>query len=67
MKTKVLFGVRNGAEDWQEELLTELPERIEAAKAWAIKQGFNPAKFRVVEIDLSKAPDFSKSVKRRKK
>lgn len=63
MIERVLYGVRKGNEDWQEELLTVRPDRFESAKEWAIKQGFDPAKFREAEIDLSKPPDFSKTVR----
>lgn len=58
MKTKILFGVRVGNESWQEELLTECAERIEAAKDWASKNGFD--RFRVAVIDLDEKPDFTK-------
>lgn len=62
MNARILFGVRKGAEDWEEELLTEMPEQFESAKAWAITVGFNPAKFREAVIDLSTPPDFAKTV-----
>lgn len=58
---RVLFAVRVGNEDWQEELITECEERIPAAKEWAKTHGFD--RFRVAEID-DKAPDFAKCVRR---
>lgn len=57
---KVLFAVRIGNEDWQEELITEDASKIEAATAWAKAHGFD--RFRVAEIDDS-PPDFAKTVK----
>lgn len=59
---KALFGLRIGAEDWQEELITEVEERFEAAKQWAIENGFDPKKFRVVTVD--ELPDFAETVRR---
>ncbi len=66
MKEIVLYGKRadQTADDWREELLltNATPELIEKVKALATKDGFHS--FRVAEIDLSVAPDFSKTVKR---
>lgn len=56
----VLYGLRVGAEDWQEELITTNPLKIEEATAWAKTQGFD--RFRVAHIDLSQKPDFGKTV-----
>ena len=61
---KVLYGVRIGNEDWQEEILTETADRIEAAKAWALQNGFD--RLRVATIDLSKPPDFRNVFNKRK-
>jgi hypothetical protein len=61
MKEKILFATRIGDEDWKEELITDNEENIEAAKAWAIKNGFN--RIRIAEIDLSIIPDFTKVLK----
>ncbi len=66
MNEKALFGTRIGAEDWQEELLTEVESRFEDAKKWAAANGFDPKKFRVVTVDGS-IPDFTKTLKTRKK
>jgi hypothetical protein len=54
---KILFAVKIGDEDWQEQLITEHEDRIEAAKAWAIKNGFH--KLRVAVIGDG-PPDFTK-------
>lgn len=60
MKTKILFAVRIGDEDWQEQLITEVPERIPAAAEWARANGFD--RLRIAEIDLSQKPDFQSTI-----
>jgi len=55
-----LWGTRIGAEDWREELITDNPALIEQAKAWAEANGFD--RIRVAVIDLTVAPDWSKTV-----
>lgn len=45
MKETLLYGVRTGNEDWEEELLTTQGDRIEEVKRLAAKDGFN--RFRV--------------------
>ena len=57
---RALFGVREGNEDWQEELITEVEEHIPAARKWAESNGFD--RLRVVEIDDTRPPDFAASV-----
>ena len=52
----VLYGVRVGAEDWQEEIITTNPEAIEQASAWAVANGFD--RLRVAVISLDAPPDF---------
>jgi len=59
---KVLFGVKNGNEDWQEELLSTNPMRFEEIKTLASNDGFG--RFRVATIDLSKKPDFTKTLRK---
>lgn len=59
---KVLFAVRVGAEDWQEELITEVESRIEAASTWATKNGFD--RLRVATIEDG-APDFGATLNTR--
>ena len=60
-KEVILYGVRNGNEDWQEELLCTQPKRFEEVKGMAKKDGFG--RFRIAEIDLSIVPDFGKTVR----
>jgi hypothetical protein len=62
MKEKILFATRIGDEEWKEELITDNEENIEAATAWAIKNGFD--RIRIAEIDLSIIPDFTKTIRR---
>lgn len=56
MKTKILWGTRKGAEDWQEELITEQEDKIPAAKVWALANGFD--RFRISEFDDQDKPNF---------
>lgn len=60
---KILFAVKIGNEDWQEELITEDESRIEAASKWAVDNGFD--RLRVAEIDLNEKPDFTKTINKR--
>jgi hypothetical protein len=60
-KIKILFAVKIGAEDWEEQLITEVEDKIPAASTWAIANGFD--RLRVAEIDLTEKPDFRKAVK----
>lgn len=53
--TRILFAVRIGAEDWQEQLITERPERIAKASAWALANGFD--RLRIATI-ADGPPDF---------
>jgi hypothetical protein len=59
--TRVLFAVRKGEPDWAEVLVTEVAERIPAARAWAEANGFD--RLREVEIDDNTPPDFTKTVR----
>lgn len=59
-KVKILWGVRVGDEDWQEQLITEDESKIPAAMAWARANGFD--RLRVAVVDLSKPPDFRRAV-----
>lgn len=57
MKTsKILWGTRKGAEDWQEELITDCEERIPAASAWAKANGFDRLR---ISTDDGSPPDFT--------
>jgi len=57
---KILYGVRLGNEDWQEEILCTQPKLFEEVKILASKDGFY--RFRVAEINLTEKPDFRKAV-----
>jgi hypothetical protein len=57
----VLWGVKEGDEDWQETILCTQPDRIEAVKEIAKRDGWG--RFRVAVVDLTTPPDFSKAVK----
>jgi hypothetical protein len=56
MMIKILFAVRKENEDWQEELITDVEERIPLASEWAEANGFD--RLRVAVIDDG-PPDFS--------
>ena len=58
--TKVLFATKIGEPDYMEDLITEKEDRIEAAKAWAKKNGYD--RFREANIDLSTKPNFTKTL-----
>lgn len=63
---KILFAVKIGDEDWQEQLITEVEERIEAASEWAKANGFD--RLRVVEVsDEPEMPDFAEAMGLRKR
>ena len=53
---KILWAVRDGNEDWEEELITEVEDRIPAAVKWAKANGFD--RLRIATVDLSVKPDF---------
>ena len=60
----VLYGLPKGATERYEEVLlltNATPEKIERVKVLATRDGFHS--FRVAEIDLSVAPDFTKAVR----
>ena len=59
-KDTALFGTRIGDADWQEQLITEVAERIPGARDWAKANGFD--RLRVVTIDLDAPPDFTQVV-----
>jgi len=53
----ILWGVRDGNESWQEEILSTNPARFDEIKALAARDGFGG--FRIGTVDLSTAPDFT--------
>lgn len=57
----VLWGVKNGDEDWQESILCTDPKRFAEVKTLAAKDGWG--RFRTATIDLTTPPDFRKTVK----
>lgn len=69
MNTKeiTLYGLKDGEESWEEQLITAAPDttegraKIEKAKAWATANGFTT--LRTAGIDLAIAPDFTKVVR----
>jgi hypothetical protein len=65
MRETILYGIPKGATERCEEVLlltSATPAKIERVKALASKDGFHS--FRVATVDLSVAPDFSKTVNR---
>lgn len=63
MKEKVLYAVKDGDEDWQEQIITTYPDRFSDAREWAQANGFG--RFRIAEIDLSQKPDFARCIRKR--
>lgn len=61
MKETILWGVKNGDEDWQETVLCTQPKRFDEVKILAAKAGWG--RFRIATIDLDTPPDFTKTVK----
>jgi hypothetical protein len=57
----VLYGRKLDSEEWQEELLTTNPARIEEVKRLAGDAGYGH--FRVATIDLSTPPDFRRTIR----
>lgn len=57
--TRCLWATKKGAPDHEEQLITEMAERIADASAWAKANGFD--RLRVSEFDGS-APDFTKTL-----
>jgi len=64
MSTKVLFAVKVGDEDWQEQLITEDETKIEPASKWALSNGFD--RLRVATIGNEK-PNFVATIKKPKR
>ena len=56
----ILYAVKIGAQDCQEEIITMHADRIEAAKAWATANGFD--RFRVWTY-RGERPDFTACVR----
>jgi hypothetical protein len=60
MVKRILWGTRQGAPDWDEELITEQADRIPEAMNWAQENGFD--RFRIAIIDLDAPIDFSETL-----
>ncbi len=56
----ILYAVRVGAEDWEEEIITTNASAIEAAKSWAKANGFD--RFRIATFEAGELPNFVASV-----
>jgi len=61
MNDFILWGVREGRPDWDEEIITTNKARKEEAKRWARTQGFD--RFREANIDMTVKPDFKKAIR----
>lgn len=59
----VLWGIRKNAPDWQEEIITTQPLKFDAARTWAVSQGFD--RFRVAEYMDDDRPDFAGAISRK--
>jgi hypothetical protein len=57
--TKILFAVKIGDEDWQEQLITEQEDRIPLAAEWAKANGFDRLRVAVIDEGI---PDFAATV-----
>ena len=60
MSELILWGIKKGDPNWMQEIITNDKRNFEKARAWAKRNGFD--RFRVVEIDTSKAPDFTNTL-----
>jgi len=63
MKESILWGIKKGDSNWMQEIITNDKSNFEKARAWAKRNGFD--RFRVAEIDTSKAPDFTNTLQTR--
>lgn len=57
MTETILFAVKIGNPDWDEEVLTEHKCRIKEAMEWGKANGYH--KFRIAKIDMDTPPEFS--------
>lgn len=57
----ILWGVKVGDPYWKEVLITNNPDKIDAARQWALANGYD--RLRVSSIDMSTNPDFTKTFK----
>jgi hypothetical protein len=57
---KILWAVKIGSPDWEEQIITENEKDIEPAKKWALSNGFN--RLRESDIDLRDKPNFINTI-----
>ena len=57
--SQVLWGVKKGDEDWEEQVIVETddPAVVTKAQAWASEKGFD--RFRVSVFNYGDVPDFT--------
>lgn len=66
MNELTLWATKIGDEEWQEQLITSVPDtvlgkaKLEQAKAWAIAQGFH--NIRVSKFVYGEMPNFTKTL-----
>ena len=60
MTERRLYAVKIGAPDWAEELITEVEDRIPAAREWAEANGYD--RFRIATFTWGEMPDFAATV-----
>ena len=59
---KVLWAVKKGAPDWQEDIITQHADvYLEEAKRWAIDQGYDRFRLAIYD-DIPEKPDFTKTI-----
>ena len=56
----ILFAVKIGEADYLEQVITTDPKKIEAAKVWAMSNGFD--RLRVAIINLNTQPNFINTI-----
>ena len=59
-KETILWAVKVGDEDWQEQIITTDESKIEEASNWAKENGYD--RLRVAVIDLGVKPDFPSTI-----
>ena len=56
----ILWAVKIGEPSWAEQVITERSDKIEEAKQWATKNGFD--RFRVSTLDMTEKPNFNSTL-----
>ena len=57
--SKILWAVKIGDEDWEEQVITEYEDRIPSAAEWAVANGFDRLRIAVIDDGM---PDFGMNV-----